>query len=1103
MKENAVTPKPNKTGQPNKITQKNPDNKLDVFSESDNLPLELSSIQRIFEHKGKRIDSELKNLTSQNIIALQHTLGNQKVQRLIAQHKAINSTSARKNNSDIQTSINRKPLASIQPQNSDKSNKEILQSKNLDKVKNKIIGSQPNNVIQRTYAALSPMGKARVDQQSSEKYRKKAEQYELGMAPIIMSDAGVNGVVDDMLARVNQIVTAWSTATGRNLADTYTREFNWAGGDSYYGAFLMTSAKIQDIFSNATNYPMRSKLKLVYNAVRNNNLSKWLQIAALQLDEAAKGKTPQDVKIKTKAGAVMNGGKVIKNTADKETVNSQFATNSGLNNWLTPQQVTQFAQTANQEKTTDKFSSKRNVYGHDRFSNVMGWKAETVKANNERTPNANKGLTIDEQRTLTVANVPDLSSAEIKLLHQRRNNTLNTPNKTDRANFRGTPANKIEWSQGGEFYDVNLDSDSARTAADFQARMEAGISGSTDLMLHAMENLGYKTDANKMKGMRLALAGWMLANRDHSFYEVYKAAESYGVPFDIDRNDPGKEYESAQNLAPMQPTDFQTILPHNRFPKYYLSTIYKNALSNALPESGKDKTAFNNNLIANGIPAATANGLNNRQAAEAARLAEIVQNQEINQGARMALKTQALRRIKQSNSFIYLATNLGLNPATEILNALLKKYHGGKGLLYKPNDKVNSLADAGIPRVIMNGLPSKTINKLEELRGKIQSAKVNPANQQLDLTQVNKTLAGIKLGGNKNAVVLAVLIKTYHGTSKLTDPQKLHANAAQMLAGHEENGVKKMSTAELNALQTPTPSDGPQLNGANYWGTTAARNKLVANLDHVVKGDLQAIANDPGRKNVFQPKFNAQILNNDNNNINAFQADVTQDGWVDAVIAWASVVNANFLETEVLSESKQKALTGLRNLHDKEVGAIFQYTSAMYKPIVNSSNSFDTKAFNTAAVNNVDWSSPAATLQYTGPILQALSSGLAKVPVYSQMVYRLDTIPGVLNQPLKTRQNYIAKNYKVGTVLTQNYPMSTAKSLNSQYITTNYNLANFGVVFEIDQIKSGHDIQFVSDKVREEEVLFAPGSRIQIISVTPHKPGDPTDTHIWVKAIEV
>ncbi len=635
--------------------------------------------------------------------------------------------------------------------------------------------------IQRDYAALGSMAKARVDQQSEEKYSEKAQEFEFKMAPKIMGNDSVNTVVDGLVARVRQIVDAWAAATGKKKDETYEREFGWQGGDEYYGAFEMTAANIKQIFGDKSQ-PMRAKLKLVYNAVRNNNLSKWLKLAAIELQRKTEGKKARDWKIKTATQNVTQNDKIVRGRAVKELVKTGFAKQSGLESWLTSGQVKSFAETAEKEKKTEHKRSKRDVFGFDRFSGVMGWKSETAKANKERRGFASGGLSLGEQRTLTVNDIPDLTDAEVDMLLKRQGNLK--PSKTDRANFRKDPNAKIMWSQGGEFYDIQLGSDSARTAGEVKARMEAGISGSTDLMLHAIQNLGLSDETN-MKGMRLALAGWMLANRDHSFYEVYKAAESYGVPFDIDKSDPGKEYESANNLSPMKPEDFADTLPEKKFPRYYLSTAHKDTLADKLPEATKDQDTFKGALQAQGLPLTTLNTLDARATAELSRLSELIAGATIDTGERMAKKQQVVRRIKQSSAYTYLGNTLGETEVEKILSALLKTHHGVKGLAPDAGDKLGTLVDAGIPHVILDFLSTPALNDVELVRQAIMRATINPKTGGLAWnppTDALQRLSSVhKLSPFDLQRIQNVLIQTYHGNAQLAPDNKNMADATRRL----------------------------------------------------------------------------------------------------------------------------------------------------------------------------------------------------------------------------------------------------------------------------------------------------------------------------------
>jgi hypothetical protein len=648
-------------------------------------------------------------------------------------------------------------------------------------------GSSP--VIQRvTYDELAdPMQKGKVDQWSDQAYANATQEFEFKMSPKIMNDPEVNAVVDVLLTRVHTIVKAWANATSRELGETYEREFGWPPGDQYYGAFEMTAENIQEVFED-TSQPMRTKLKLVYNAVRNNNLAKWLKLAAIELDRKAKGKTPRDWKIKTATQNVVGRNKsgkaaIVKGKTKKETVKAGFAEESGIESWMSPEQVTSTAATAETEKMTEHGRSKRDVFGPDRFSNVMGWKPETTKANKERRGGASQGLSLDEQRTLTVGDVPDLTDAEIDLLYKQQGKPK--PDDAERNRFRTDPNAKIAWSQGGEFYDVNLDSDSAKAAAEVKARMEAGISGSTDLMLHAMQNLGLGDSPELMKGMRLALAGWMMANRDHSFYEVYKAAESYGVPFDIDKQNPGMEYESANNLYPMKKEDFADTLPHGKFPRYFLSKEYKDHLANNLGAYAQNKATYQAWLRGVGLPDKMLSTLDERAIAELYQLSLAVSNQPIDPNATPAKKNQAVRRMKQQTSFIYLATNLPKGEAEAMLTSLLEAHHSGKGVVLSPEDTFNALAGAGIPRQILMALPPEEIAKVEAVRKAVASAKVTPSTGALDMGPINTALAQVKTDATTRDKIREVLVQTYHGNAPLAADAQGRADETRKIAAIE------------------------------------------------------------------------------------------------------------------------------------------------------------------------------------------------------------------------------------------------------------------------------------------------------------------------------
>ena len=62
--------------------------------------------------------------------------------------------------------------------------------------------------------------------------------------------------------------------------------------------------------------------------------------------------------------------------------------------------------------------------------------------------------------------------------------------RSEKRTFTGDTDKAIGWEQGGAYFDVVPNSDVDKAAGDIHARLEAGISGSTDLMLHTAQEIG-------------------------------------------------------------------------------------------------------------------------------------------------------------------------------------------------------------------------------------------------------------------------------------------------------------------------------------------------------------------------------------------------------------------------------------------------------------------------------------------------------------------------------------------------------------------------------------------------------------------------------------
>lgn len=584
--------------------------------------------------------------------------------------------------------------------------------------------------IHRLYAGLTPMGQRRVDQSLDNTYHDKALAFELGMARRIEADAQVNGIADLMVARVKAIVDAWAVHTGRTKAHTYVREFGWPPGDGYYGAFEMTADAVNDVLAAPAAKPLRTKLKLIYNAVRNNNLAKWLKVAAVELDRAAHAQVARSWNIRSTAEYVESRPghpRRLRTETVDDTVTPGFAADSGLGARLTAQQKLDLAATATQERQTVNtgafWATPREVFDRNRFGSVLAWKPEARKANEERRHGASQGLALNQQRTLTVADVPDLTDAEADLILKRQNNL--TPDAGARLAYRGVPGNRVPWTQGGEFFDVTLGSESAKAADQVKARLEAGISGSTDLMLHAYEYLGVVPGSNVAKALRLGLAGWMIANRDHSFYEVFKAAVPYGLPFTVNPLTPGAEYVLPDHLVPMQPADFGGILPddgplHNVFPGDYHSVAFKDHLANALVAPGTTDVQIIAALKLSGLSSTVLATMVDRDLAALQDLDALTLAQPINPLDPGPVRGFAARRIRLHPSYVYLGNTYGAERAALILDALLRHHHPAAGVAR--TDARSILLQAGVPETVLNAVDAVNLARIEALRQAVIAA---------------------------------------------------------------------------------------------------------------------------------------------------------------------------------------------------------------------------------------------------------------------------------------------------------------------------------------------------------------------------------------------
>ena len=653
------------------------------------------------------------------------------------------------------------------------------------------LGSVP---IQRAYKDLNSMSKARVDQQSDEAYYQKSLAFEQGMVPVIMKDGNIVTGVDGLLRTLAEIVDAWAIHTGKSKEEAYEREFGWNGGDGYYGAFEMTAANITSVLTKSAE-PVRKRLKLLYNAVRNNNLSKWLKLAAIELDRKAKGKTARNWRIRTHAQKVEHG--IVKSDVLDEELTPGFAEDSGLGEKLVGPQLDELVKIANRERVIHKpfFRATRDEFSPTAHSAVLAWKPQTMKANGERRFLASSGIVVEDRETLRGSEVSDpaISDSEIDQIAIRKNEPVSP---AFRARFRADANSKTNWSQGRDYYDIDLGSESALIAHKVKARMDAGISGSTDLMLHAFQWLGVAGD--EMKTLRLALAGWMMANRDHSFYEVLKAAEAYGLAFNPN---PGDLYEDDANLYPLTKDLFNNVLPSEKgaspiFPKYYLSQVFKESLSASLLDTGKTKEEIHVELRDDDIPSWMTEVMSEQDTAELLRLRELVRALVINAGDTKSQKLKKIRDIRKSSPYVYLGNVFGVLRVDSMLDTFVRKFHPASSM--ENDDPWIRFAEAGIPITLLKYRTKDDFRLIEELRVAVQNARVVSDEQGEKNIEgeenINRARIALIRKGIKEKEVNIIqngLIKKYHddvvlSEEKQSDAQKMtRMSQLEMIASME------------------------------------------------------------------------------------------------------------------------------------------------------------------------------------------------------------------------------------------------------------------------------------------------------------------------------
>jgi hypothetical protein len=1011
----------------------------------------------------------------------------------------------------------------------------VVQGKSAEGVLDRYAGG--GNAGASTGPVQRAMRTERVDAEADALYAQKAEAFELGMGPLLAADPDANAGADLMMDAVKKIVDAYAAHTGKGQEATYQQELGWAGGDRYYGALEMTGAAIKDIF-NDKSQPLRSKLKVVYNAVRNNNLGKWLEIAAQELQNQVGGKAPADIQVHRTEQNVRNPDGSVNAMAPytNDAVTPGFAAASGLDNVLTGPHLTE----ATAKLATGKWNygdgRDHVVSGADTYSPLIAPSAALTAANRDRRGAQNAGIALADQQTLEVGDVPDLTDPEVRQIYANQGKPA--PDAGEAAAYKGRKGDKLPWEQGGQYFDVIPNSDVDLKAAEIRARLEAGVSGSTDLMLHTAQELGLG-DAASMGRIRLAMLGWMLQNRDHSFYEVMQASTSYGLPFVTDPARRGYEYEAPQNFAPMNPVKLRDILPEKQFPGHFASSTSRGEIDSTLTTPDKPASEFRAAFTTAGIPSSVANALDERALADLSIL-----EREVAAAAFVAatdertakLNHQQVRQLQRGAPYLSL---VHAHPAhaAGMLMALIQHAHG-PGALDETEGRLGAsqgqlpavgtsavgrrqaLEDAGVPAGALVGVPDHLISDLVQLLGFVLQAAFDTspaptaaATNNAETRRLKQTAsymnAATALGVLKADLILSSLCQHRHAGLESTVYAPSARGEPLIAAGIPESVVSlnmdpaflsdlEQLVVAINAVATGPASDhlaglqglaalhprvagfvGPQR--FNLVVFTVARKIGVA----LAQGSEEEVMADLGE--FLQP--NATKIRDDQKD--EFNAAATQRYFAgrDADYSAATGGARQTLDTNL---TKYPDIDGdqYEDLTDAELWGINEYTKfggmGQWQAAIASMNPKDKKMFGLGKVNLK---------------IKAAISGLNKIKPYKDTVYNGQQGPtGVDRSDPVAVQHWINANYPLGRVMPQPNFLSSAKSVGASFISK----AGHDIAWVISNLKTGRDIQPISTNDGEEEVLFPPGAKLLVTKVENKLNDlDPSQAKLWVHLTEV
>jgi len=887
----------------------------------------------------------------------------------------------------------------------------------------------------------------------------KQEKFELALGAWLenhpLALQGANLLVDG----INDLINSYIADLGGDAyEDMIVKTFGRAAPKGTPGA---VKNSFKSLIKAMQTGNLRQKMTMVYNAIAGGMLPDMLDNVRYYL------KNPLD-------GSVANSEKVL---------NTDYLTSPGMD--------TRMAE-ADAVSTDPVEQAQNRRYGlFDRSPLV-------TERGKDRAPRSNEGIqAVNQKEQQTVEQMEQAGRAP--LTYRELKTQFDPPKSKDKTPdsawkkmsqdqkkqeiLAENPAKPVPWHVGYSNYELQVNTKLTEESKKLGVRLLSGVSGSTDMYMHVAKYLNIPVKG--MELVRLATLGEMLSRKDHSFYEIMLAAAQYGVPYT-----PGNL--AYHEISPLKEADIKAGVkqPFPDEPQGAADAPRKDSLTLDLGSARTAFTKFFGDIKAacSASDDATAQDLHHEWETRlvnevlkwmidpqiSALVPQIKQYLQQVPAVGAYQRSDATRRAQVDAKF---ATNPDRNamgaPAliasdTQFKDWLAYDWVFQSNLAVQDQRQMQPYIDLGIPRVLIETAGNQVLDGLDYLKQWLE----DPTNA-IDTPNMQQWWDWLKQNNIPSYhLIMATMIRKLRGDTELVlvDGYMELADAAKLMTANADKivggqNIKILSQPDLHNLPQPPHV---KVNEDVFAAKTDRREKNLNTASTLAK--LRKYLRDTAGK-----------LEEEKDNILQAINQTERAGYEH----WAKEVGAQeFVEANIKHTQFAKDMVGqFDTLDPRERGSIFQYTTTMYSPMNHSMNNQDASDYMPDdAQNRAMNPGGVATLKFTLPMLKAMTSGLEMLPVYAGDAWRgAETGEGLHNKPLVERQDGAQRfGFQVGAIISYSYTLSTSKSIDASYLTRK-NECDYG--YRIIDIKTGRDVELLSNSEEEEEVLFPPGSRFVITAV--------------------